>query len=110
MAQCDSMKTADINAVLRSIKDMSCLALYQSLDLEWMWETDLDDEIPSGRDVINGLSPENGLSRLEVQHIIGLMDDISTAHSYMSIAVAQLSSLGKLVDTKTFQMILHASI
>ena len=64
-------ETTDINAILRSIK-----------------ETDPDEEIPSGRDVISGLSLEKELSRLVVDHIIGLMDDISTAHSYISTAAA----------------------
>lgn len=101
---------ANVDTVLRSVKDTSCLTLCQNLDTECMCETNPDEDIPTGSEVISGLPSESKLSRLVVEHIIALMDDVSAVHGYLSMAAACLSSLGKLVNPKTFCMVLCASI
>lgn len=97
------MKMSDVNTILRCIKETLCQTLCHDLDSEWVYETDPDEDIPTGSEVIISLQPDNELLRPAVEHIIGLMDDLSTA-------AAHFSSLRKLVELKIFSMILHTSM
>ena len=104
------MKTADVDTILKCIKDTLCQTLRQNLNPQKMHEMDPDEDIPTGSDVIRSLQPKSELSRPAVEHIIGLMDDLSAAHGYISTAAAHFSSLGKLINPETFHIILCTSI
>ena len=73
-------------------------------------ETDPDEDIPSGHDMVSKLTQEKKLSQATISHIISLFDHLSEAHVHMSMVAANLSSLGKITDPGTFKTILHASI
>ena len=108
--QFEQMCLADVEVVMRTIKDMRCLTLRQNMEVDQVTETDPDDDIPSGREVILKLVQEKKLSQAVIDNIISLFDHLSEAHAHMSMAVADLSSLGKITDPVTFKMILRASI
>ena len=49
-------------------------------------------------------------SQAAISNIISLFDHLSKAHAQMSMAVANLSLLGKITDPATFKTILHAGM
>ena len=109
-AQFEQMCPADMEVVMRTIKDMRCLTLRQSIEADQVTKMDPDDDIPLGREVISKLVQEKKLSQAAIDNIISLFKHLSEAHAHMSTAVVNLSSLGKITDPLTFKMILRASI
>ena len=49
------MCPADVEVVMRTIKDTRCLTLRQSMEADQVTEMDPDDDIPLGREVISKL-------------------------------------------------------
>ena len=109
-SQFEEMKNADVEVVLRCIKDTSCLTLCQSLEEGWVIEMDPGKDVPEGREVVLKIMQEKKLSKNVVEHIITYFDNLSAAHRYLSSAAANLSSLGKLVDAEMFYLLLHAGV
>ena len=92
------------------MSDSLCLTLQQSLEEGQVAETDPDEDIAEGREVISKIMQEKKLSKNTVEHIITYFDNVSAARRYLSSAATNLSSLGKLVYSETFKMLLHAGI
>ena len=101
---------ADVEVVMRTVKDTRCLTLRQSMEADQVHETDPDGNIPSGREVVLKLVQEKKLLQSAIDNIISLFDHLSEAHTHISMAVANLSYLGKITDLVTFKTILRASI
>ena len=72
-AQFEQMCPADVEVVMRTIKDMRCLTLRQSMEADQVTEMDPDDDIPSGREVILKLVQEKKLSQAVINNIILLI-------------------------------------
>ena len=73
-------------------------------------ETNPDDDIPAGHEVVGKLSRTKKLLQPAIDNIMSLFDHLSEAHAHMSTATANLSSISKVVNTETFHMILRVSI
>ena len=80
------------------------------MESDTVLETDPDDDVPAGHEVVGKLSQTKKLSQPAIDNIISLFDNISEAHAHMLTATANLSLIGKIVDTETFHMILKVSI
>ena len=93
---------------MKSIHDPSCVYLHQHLTTEGIDITEPVTEIPEGWTFIRQL-PEK-VQKTEVQEmIVTCFDHLSEVHTHMSSFVANMSSLAKICDPKTFDMVLKAA-
>ena len=101
------MLEADIEVVMKSIHDPSCMYLCQHLTTEGIDITKPMTEIPEGWTFIR-LLPKK-IRKAEVwEMIVTCFDHLSEAHTHMSSFVANMSSLAKICDPKMFDMVLKA--
>ena len=102
------MAEADVEVVMRSIHDPSCIYLHQHLTTEGIDVTELVMEIPDGRTFIRQLPKK--VQKTEVQELIVMcFNCLSEAHPYMSSFAANMSSLAKICNPKTFDMVMKAA-
>ena len=71
--------------------------------------TEPDVEMEEGHDFIRNL-PEKARYKEEIDLIINTLDHGSEAHTHMSSMCTNLSSLAKIMDWQTFQMVLKATV
>ena len=69
--------------------------------------SDPEEDLPTGDQVDKMLL--QGQSKVVSKHCITLFDSLSVATHHISVAMANLFALAKLVDVETFKMILRAS-
>ena len=102
------MAEADMDVVLKSIHDPSCVYLCQHLTTEGVNMAELVTDVPEGWTFLRQL-PEK-VQKMEVQELImTCFDHLSEVHTHMSSFVANISSLAKITDPKTFDMVMNAS-
>ena len=102
------MAEADIEVVLKSIHDPSCIYLCQHLTTEGVDVMEPATEVPEGWTFLRQL-PEK-VWKTEVQELImTCFDHLLEAHAHMSLFVANMSSLAKITDPKTFDMVMKAA-
>ena len=93
---------------MKSIHDPSCVYLHQHLTTEGVNVMEPATEVPEGWTFIRQL-PEK-VQKMEVQElIVTCFDHLSEAHAHMSSFVANMSSLAKIADPKTFDMTMKAA-
>ena len=101
----DQMVAAEVDAVIHTIHKPSCVILHQSLKEGGVTVVD-PEEMPSGRHILSRLPPQKAAVK---DHIITLFDSLSAAMDHLSTAFMNLSSLAKICDEETFQVILAMS-
>ena len=102
------MAEADVEVVMRSIHNPSCIYLCQYLTTEGVDMTEPATEIPEGWTFIRQL-PEK-VQKMEVWELIVMcFDHLSEVHGHMSSFVANMSSLAKIADPETFDMVMKAA-
>ena len=102
------MAEADVQVVMRSIHDPSCIYLHQHLTTEGVDVMEPVMEIPEGWTFIRQLPKK--VQKTEVQELIVMcFDHLSEAHAHMSSFAANMSSLAKICDPKTFDMVMKAA-
>ena len=101
------MATADFIITTLTITDPSCAALQESLDPQPVMSSDPEEDLPTKDQVIKMLL--QGQSKVVSDHCITLFNSLGVATHHISVAMANLSALAKLVDVETFKMILRAS-
>ena len=102
------MAEADVEVVMKSIHDPSCVYLHQHLTMEGIDMMEPAMEIPEGWTFIRQLPKK--VQKTEVQElIVTCFDHLSEAHAHMSLFVANISSLAKICDPKTFDMVMKAA-
>ena len=93
---------------MRLIHNPSCIYLCQHLTTEGVDVMEPATEIPEGWTFIRQL-PEK-VQKTEVWELIVMcFDHLSEAHTHMSSFVANMSSLAKICDPKTFDMVMKAA-
>ena len=110
MAQFEQMCPVYVEIVMQMIKDTRCLTLRQSMESVQVAETNPDEEIPTGHEMVSKLTQEKKLSQAAISNIISLFGHLSEAHAHMSTAAANLSALRKITDPVTFKTILQVSV
>ena len=99
------MAEANVEVVMRLIHDPSCIYLGQHLTTEGIDMTEPVVEIPEGWTFIRQL-PEK-VRKTEVQElIVTCFNHLSEVHTHMLLFVANMSSLAKICDPKTFDMVM----
>ena len=102
------MANADLDLVIRAIKDSVCLHLQQEVTPGNVEAVDPEEDIPSSYKFLHQL-PEQKCKAKEKALIIATLDSISEAQAHMSMATANLSSLVKITDLETFKLVLRAN-
>ena len=102
------MAEANVDVVLKSIHNPSCVYLHQHLTTEGVNMMELATDVPEGWTFLRQL-PEK-VWKMEVQEFIMMcFDHLSEAHTHMSSFVANMSSLAKMADPETFDMVMKAA-
>ena len=102
------MSEADIEVVMKSVHDPSCMYLHQHLTTKGVDVTKPLIEIPEGWTFLRQL-PEKK-RKAEVQEMIILcFDHLSEAHTHMSTFTANMSLLVKICDLETYDMVLKVT-
>ena len=70
MAIFEQMRPADVDIVLQTIKDMRCLSFQQMMESDTVLETDPDDDVPTGHEVVGKLSQTKKLLQPAIDNII----------------------------------------
>ena len=68
-----------------------------------------DEEPPSGQDFIRKL-PEKRQRQEELELLIGIFDSTCEAHSHLAMVTANLSSLAKVTDWETLQLVMKSAV
>ena len=102
------MEKADVEVVMKSIHNPSCVYLHQHLTMEGIDVMELAMEVPEGWTFIRQL-PEK-VQKTEVWELIVMcFDHLSEVHAHMSSFVANMLSLAKIANPKTFDMVMKAA-
>ena len=101
----DQMVAAEVDAVICTIHEPSCVTLCQSLEEGGVTVVD-PEEMPSSQYVLSRLPPQKAAMK---DHIITLFDSLSAAMDHLSAAFVNLSSLAKICDEEMFWVILAVS-
>ena len=102
------MAEADIDVVMKSIHDPSCVYLCQHLTTEGIDVTELATEVPERWTFIRQL-PEK-VQKTEVwELIVTCFDHLSEVHVHMSSFAANMLSLAKITDPEIFDMVMKAA-
>ena len=102
------MAKADVKVVLRSIHDPSCIYLHQHLTTEGVDMTELATEVPEGWTFLRQLPKK--VWKMEVWELIVMcFDHLLEAHAHMLSFVANMSSLAKITDPETFDMVMKVA-
>ena len=102
------MAEADVDVVLRSIHDSNCVYLQQHLTTEGVDMAEPVTDVPEGWTFLRQL-PEK-VQKTEVQELImSCFDHLLEVHTHMSSFVANISSLAKIANPETFDMVMKAA-
>ena len=97
-----------MDVVLKSIHDPSCIYLHQHLTTKGVNVTEPVTDIPEGWTFLRQLPKK--VWKMEVQELImTCFDHLSEAHAHMSLFVANMSSLAKITDPETFDMVMKVA-
>ena len=102
------MLEADIEVVIKSIHDPSCMYLHQHLTTKGVDMTEPLIDIPEGWTFLRQL-PEKKRKADVQEMIISCFDHLSEVHAHMSTFAANMSSLTKICDPETYDMVLKAT-
>ena len=103
------MTEADVSNMVKTIRDLSCLHLCQFLVTGGIEVTEPASDIPEGWEFLRSL-PEKTRKHEECQLIISMFDHISETMAHASMAVANISALGKITDPQMFDLVLKAAV
>ena len=102
------MAEADVKVVLKLIHDPSCVYLCQHLTTEGVNVTELATEVPEGWTFLRQLPKK--VQKTEVQELImTCFDHLLEAHAHMLSFAANMSSLAKIADPETFDMVMKVA-
>ena len=102
------MAKADMDVVLKSIHDPSCVYLHQHFTTEGVDVAELATDIPEGWTNLRQLPKK--VWKTEVWELIVMsFNDLLEAHTHMSLFVANISSLAKIANPETFDMVMKAA-
>ena len=97
-----------MDVVLKSIHDPSCVYLHQHLSTEGVHVAEPVTDIPEGWTFLRQLHEK--VWKMEVwELIVSRFDHLSEVHAHMSSFAANMSSLAKITDPKTFDMVMKAA-
>ena len=98
-----------MDVVLKSIHDPSCVYLHQHLTTEGVNVAEPATDVPEGWTFLRQLPKK--VWKMEVRELIVMcFNHLSEAHAHMSSFMANISSLAKITDPETFDMVMKAAV
>ena len=102
------MAEADMDAVLKSIHDPSCIYLHQHLTTKGVNMMEPAAEVPEGWTFLRQLPKK--VWKTEVwELIVTCFNHLLEVHTHMSSFVANMSSLAKIANPETFDMVMKVA-
>ena len=105
----ESISDAYPEVVIWSITDPACIYQRQHITKGGMDVVIPDEEPPSGHDFIRKL-PKKWRCQEEIELIISVFDHASEVHTHLATVAANLSSLVKVTNCKTLQIVMRSAI
>ena len=105
--QWESMGDADVDIILRSIKDPTALYLRQHLTARGIKVVDPPEELPSGEEFLRQL-PEWARQAKEAAFIVDIFSHAAQAHEHLSEVCANVTTLAKVTDKVTLMSVINA--
>ena len=103
------MAEANVDVVLRSIHNSNCVYLRQHLTTEGVDVMEPATDVPEGWTFLRQLPKK--VWKTEVwELIVSCFDHLSEAHAHMLSFMTNISSLAKIADPKTFDMVMKAVV
>ena len=102
------MQDADVDWVIKTIRDPACLYLCQTLTPGGIDVVNPATDIPSGWEILRSLWEWKCKEDIQ-QMIISTFNHLSEAHAHASSAAVNISFLGNITDPEMFDMILRAA-
>ena len=103
------MGDANVDIILRSIKDPTAVYLWQHLMVRGIEVVDPPEELPSGQEFKQQL-PEQARQAKEMAFIIDIFDHMARAHEHLSEVCANISALAKVTDKATLLSVINRAV
>ena len=103
------MGDADVDIVLRLIKDPMALYLRQNLMAGGIKVVDPPKEIPSGQEFLRQL-PEQARQAEEPAFIVDIFNHAAQAHGHLSEVCANVAALAKITDNTTLMLVINGAV
>ena len=102
------MAKADVDVVLKSIHNPSCVYLHQHLTTEGVNVAEPVTDVPEGWTFLRQLPKK--VWKMEVwELIVTCFDHLLEVHAHMSSFMANISLLAKIANPETFDMVMKAA-
>ena len=107
--QWESMGDADVDVVLRMIKDPTALYLRQHLTAGGIEVVDPPEELPSGQEFLRQL-PEQARQVEETAFIVDIFSHVAQAHKHLSEVCVNVTALAKITDKTTLMSVINGAV
>ena len=107
--QWESMGDANVDVVLRTIKDPTALYLRQHLMARGVKLVDPPEELPSGQEFLRQL-PERARWAEEMAFIVDIFSHVAQAHEHLSEVCANIAALAKITDKTTLMSVINGAV
>ena len=107
--QWESMGDADMDVILRMIKDLTALYLRQHLTAGGIEVVDPPEELPSSQEFLRQL-PEWARRAEETAFIVDIFSHAAQAHEHLSEVCANITALAKITDKTTLMSVINGAV
>ena len=107
--QWETMGDADVDVILRTIKDPAAVYLHQHLTRGGVEVFNLPEEIPTSPEFIRQL-PERTRHAEETAFIADIFDHAAQAHEHLSAVCVNISALAKITDKTTLHTVINGAV
>ena len=104
-----TMGDADVDVILRTIKDPTAVYLWQHLQGGGVEVMDPPKELPTGQEFMRQL-PKRARQAEETAFIIDIFEHAARAHEHLSEVCANVSALAKVTDKATLLSIINGAV
>ena len=104
-----TMGDADVDVILRTIKDPTAVYLWQQLQRGGVEVMDPPEELPTGQEFIRHL-PERARWAEETAFITDIFEHAARAHEHLAEVCANISALAKVTDKATLLSIINGAV
>ena len=104
-----AMGDADVDVILKTIKDPTAVYLRQHLTSGGVEVVDPPEEVPTGQEFLWQL-PERARRAKEKAFIIDIFNHAAQAHRHLSEVCANVSALAKVTDKATLLSVINGAV
>ena len=104
-----TMGDADVDVILRTIKDPTAVYLWQHLQGGGVEVMDPPEKLPTSQEFMRQL-PERARQAKETAFIVDIFNHVAWAHEHLSEVCANVSALAKVTDKATLMSVINGAI